>query len=309
MRRSLIVSGVAHTVVLGWGLVAFASRPNEAPRAEPLPVEFISATDYSQLTNGVKNAPTPVEQAKPLADKVGEPKPVKELAPKVADKPEIKTDSAAAPSSKPEQKTEAKAVEKIEKPKEPKPKPDQIADALTKDETKKPPKKPPEFKPDKIAEELKKDETKKQRPSQKFDADQIAAMLDKRVPQRQLASAETINSAATLGAPDAHAAHLSQTELEALKRKLISLWNPPATVSVNPQQYAVMIRIRLTRDHRLDGQPEVLTSGEGTLFEATRDSAVRAVLQAQPYEMLSPATYDQWKQLDINFDPREVFGG
>jgi colicin import membrane protein len=45
------------------------------------------------------------------------------------------------------------------------------------------------------------------------------------------------------------------------------------------------------------------------LFEATRDSAVRAVFQAQPYDMLSLTTYDQWKEIDINFDPREVFGG
>ena len=43
--------------------------------------------------------------------------------------------------------------------------------------------------------------------------------------------------------------------------------------------------------------------------EATRDSAVRAVFQAQPYGMLSLTTYDQWKEIDINFDPREVFGG
>jgi hypothetical protein len=42
------------------------------------------------------------------------------------------------------------------------------------------------------------------------------------------------------------------------------------------------------------------------LFGATRDSAVRAVFQAQPYDMLSLTTYDKWKEIDINFDPREV---
>jgi hypothetical protein len=53
----------------------------------------------------------------------------------------------------------------------------------------------------------------------------------------------------------------------------------------------------------------VLTSGEGPLFEATRDSAVRAVLQAQPYDMLSQSTYDLWKDITLSFNPREVFGG
>jgi colicin import membrane protein len=323
MKRSLIISGTAHAILLLWGLVAFAARPNEAPQTEALPVEFVSATEFSQLTAGVRNAPKPIENAKPLADKVGDPKPVKELAPKVADKPEIKTESAPPPSPEPklEPKSPTKSAEKAEpkpdpkpaeKPekKDTKPNPDQIADALKKDEAKKPPKpekKQPEFKPDQIAEALKKDEAKK--PPSKFDANQVAALLDHREPQRQVATAETLNGAASLGTSTGHAAHLSQSELEALRAKLISLWNPPAAISTHPDQYVVTIRIRLSRDHRLNGQPEVLTNGDGPLFEATRDSAVRAVFQAQPYDMLSQTTYDQWKEMDINFDPREVFGG
>jgi colicin import membrane protein len=327
MRRSLVISGTAHAVLLVWGVIAFVARPSEAPHADPLPVEFVSATQFSQLTAGVKNAPKPIDNAEPLADKVGEPKPVKELAPKVVDKPEIRTDSAPPPEPKPEAKSQPKVAEKSQPKPEPKadpkpaekadkpkdkPKPDQVADELKKDEAKKTPKpekKQREFKPDQIAEELKKDEAKKQRPSPKFDADQVAALLDHREPQRQIATAESLNSVASLGAPVGQAAHLSQSELDALRAKLISLWNPPAAVSAHPDQYVVTIRIRLARNHRLVGQPVVLTSGHGPLFEATRDSAVRAVFQAQPYGMLSLTTYDQWKEIDINFDPREVFGG
>ena len=309
MRRSLIISGTAHAVLMLWGLVAFAARPSEAPATEALPVEFVSATQFSQMTAGVKNAPKPIENAKPLADKVGDPKPVKELAPKVADKPEIKTQAAAAAAeTKSETKSQPKAAEK---PKESKLQPDQVAEALKKDEAKKPPKpekKPaPEFKPDQIAEQLKRDEPKK--PPSKFDANQVAALLDHREPQRQLATAETLNGTASLGTSTGHAAQLSQSELEALRAKLISLWNPPPAVSNNPDQYVVTVRIRLSRDHRLVGQPEVLNSGEGPLFEATRDSAVRAVIQGQPYDMLSPSTYDVWKDITLNFNPRDVFGG
>jgi outer membrane biosynthesis protein TonB len=308
MNRSLIISGAAHAVLLMWGLVAFAARPGEAPQTEALPVEFVSTTEFSQLTAGVKNAPNAIENAKPLADKVGDPKPVKELAPKVADKPEIKTQAAAAAGeAKPETKSQPKAAEK---PKESKPQPDQVAEALKKDEAKKPPKpekKPPEFKPDQIAEQLKRDEPKK--PALKFDADQVSALLDHREPQRQLATAETLNGTAALGTSTGHAAQLSQSELDALRAKLISLWNPPPAVSNNPDQYVVTIRIRLSRDHRLVGQPEVLNSGEGPLFEATRDSAVRAVIQGQPYDMLSQTTYDVWRDITLNFNPRDVFGG
>lgn len=317
MKPGLTISCIGHVGVLTWGLIAFAARPNEAPPAEPLPVEFVSATELAQLTSGVKNAPKVLPDAKPLADKVGDPKPVKQLAPKVADKPEVTTDTAAPPAkpepkpeTKPDPKPEPKPAERIDKPKQPEFKPDQIAEELKKEEAKKPPKsekKEPEFKPDLIAEALKKDETKK--PPNKFDANQVAALLDKREPQRQVATAETLNGLVSLGAPTGHAAQLSQSELDALRAKLISLWNPPAAVANNPDQYAVTIHIRLTRDHRLVGQPEVLTSGEGALFEATRDSAVRAVLQAQPYDMLSQATYDIWKDITLTFNPREVFGG
>jgi hypothetical protein len=324
MRRSLVISGTLHSVLLLWGLIAFAARSNEAPQTDSLPVEFVSATQFSQLTAGVKNAPKPIENAKPLADKTGEPKPVKELAPKVVDKPEIKTDSSAA-EAKTQPRQQAKAAEKSEpkvepkaepkpadKADKPKPKLDQVADELKKDEMKKPPKpekKQHEFKPDPIAEELKKEETKKPRPSPKFDANQVAALLDHREPQRQVATADNLSSVASLGAPAGSAAHLSQSELDALRAKLISLWNPPAAVSAHPDLYVVTIRIRLSRNHRLVGQPEVLTGGDGPLFEATRDSAVRALLQAQPYDMLSLTTYDQWKEIDINFDPKDVFGG
>ena len=314
MKPGLTISCVGHVVVLAWGIVAFAARPNDAPPVEPLPVEFVSTAEFSQLTAGVKNAPKPLEDAKPLADKVGEEKPVKQLAPKVADKPEITTNAPAPPPPKaevkPETKPDAKPAEKPEKSKPAEVKPDRIAEELKKDETKKPPKpekKEPQFRPDLIAEQLRKDEAKK--PSPKFDADQVAALLDKREPQRQIATAATLNGTVALGAPTGHATQLSQNELDALRAKLISLWNPPAAVSSNPDQYVVTIHIKLARDHHLVGQPQVLTSGEGPLFEATRDSAMRAVLQAQPYDMLSQTTYELWKELDINFNPREVFGG
>ena len=37
--------------------------------------------------------------------------------------------------------------------------------------------------------------------------------------------------------------------------------------------------------------------------------AVRAVLQGQPYTMLRDETYEQWKYMDIDFDPKQMFRG
>jgi colicin import membrane protein len=302
MKRSLAISGIAHVVVLGWGLVAFAARPNEAPQVEPLPVEFVSATEFSQLTAGVKNAPKVLDDAKPLADKVGDPKPVKQLAPKVADKPEITTDSAAH-ESKPESKPE-----KSEKQKDAKARPDQIADALKKDEAKKPPKpekKPPEFKPDQIAEQLKRDEAKK--PPSKFDANQVAALLDHRDPQRQLASAETLNGRVNLGAPSGHAAQLSQSEMDALRARLIQCWSPPPGIGADSKLY-VTLRVQFKPDASLAQEPMVIEDAAASLGPALAESAKRAVMSCQPFTMLKPEHFDLWKDIEIKFN-NELFSG
>jgi outer membrane biosynthesis protein TonB len=345
MNRSLAISGTLHGVILLWGLVAFAIHASDAPRAEPVGVEFVTDSQLSQLAAGVRNAPKPVENAKPLADKIGDRKLVKELAPKVVDKPEIRTDSAPPPTPKQEPKAQPKVAEKSEpkpdpkpepKPKqaekaeqpksepksEPKPddlaekkekpKPDQVAEELKKDEAKKPPKpekKPHEFKPDQIAETLKKEEAKKPRQTQKFDADQVAALLDHREAQRQFATSDTLNSVASLGAPSGSAAHLSQNEMDALRARLNDAWVPPPATRENPLQYRMTAHIRLGRDRRLVGRPEILGGGTGPLFEATRDTITRALVQGQPYDMLSQTTYEDWKEMDIDFNPKEAFGG
>jgi hypothetical protein len=69
----------------------------------------------------------------------------------------------------------------------------------------------------------------------------------------------------------------------------------------------VVIRIRFKRDGTLNLGPQVLTSGSGVRFNAIRDSAVRAVLVGQPYTMLRPEHYDNWKEIDFVFDTKEMF--
>jgi outer membrane biosynthesis protein TonB len=307
MRRPLVISGIAHAFVLGWGLIAFTARINDAPPAEPLPVEFISTTQFSQLTTGAKNAPKAIENPKPLADKVGDAKPVSELAPKVVDKPEIKTDAKPAPQPKPETKPEPKAAEKPEKPKDSKPVTDQIAEALKKEEPKKPKpvKKPPEFKPDQIAEELKKDEAKK--PPSKYDANQIAALLDHREPQRQLATAETLNGNVALGAPTGRAAQLSQSELDALRTRLVQCWSPPPGLNPDSKLY-VVLAVQFKQDASLAQEPAVIEDAAASLGPALAESAKRALLSCQPFTMLKPEHYDLWKYIEIKFN-NELLGG
>ncbi len=69
------------------------------------------------------------------------------------------------------------------------------------------------------------------------------------------------------------------------------------------------MRIKLTPDGRVAGAPQVLNNGGNVLFQAARDSALRAIYRGQPFDMLRPANYEIWKEMDITFDPRDLMPG
>jgi len=318
MKPGMTISCVAHTAALAWALMAISATPMEAPPVASLPVSFISEKDFSQLTKGVKNAPQlKVPDAKPLADKVDAEKSVDQLAPKVQDKPEITTDTSKPQSEpKPQPKAEAKSDPKTDPKTDPKPdpKPDQKqADKPDKPKT-------PEYKADQIANLLKKDAAKDQpkRPDKsaqqqdnnsKFDANQVAQLLDKRQPQRQVASAQSLNDTATLGAAiGAQNAQLSQSEIDALRARISSCWSPPPGIDVNSKLY-VVLRVLFKPDGSLVREPVPVEGSASALGPALADSAKRALLLCQPFTMLKPEHYDQWKDLELKFDPHELLGG
>ena len=292
MKTGMIVSVIAHVSFLVWGIVSFAARPLEAKPQDSLPVDIISAEKFSQLTKGLKTGKKDAPN-KEQVEKVAEPKPVEETpTTKITEKKEIKTAAAEPTMAMDQQKVEPPKPDKKPPPK------DEIAEALKKEQIKK-----------KQEEQKQKAAEKKQQQQPKFDPNQIAALLDKRDPTRQTLTGESISpQPAALGVRSGSAPKLSQSELDAMRRRLMDLWNPPAGVQ-NPEQLVVKIRIQLGRDGKLSGPPIVVTSGRGTLFETARDNAIRALFRGQPFEMLSKDTYDLWKEIEITFDPREMNRG
>ena len=282
MKTASAISTGLHVLVLGWTLVSFSGETFQVTPAESLPVDLVSEKEFSQLTKGIKQAPKPIEQPKPLVEKLAEqpPKPIEDIKPKISEKKEVALNKEMAPAP------------------EPLPTPDPIADKLKKqDEPKQeakvqpqplPPRKPLLPKPP------------------KFDADKIAALLDKRDPTRNAATGTELNSTPSLGVPSGAAAQLSQSELEALRARLYALWNPPVGAQ-DANNFQIVIRIRFKRDGTLAAGPQVMTSGSGAAFNALRDSAARAVLVGQPYTMLKPEHYEIWKEIDFVFDTSQMF--
>jgi Protein of unknown function (DUF2939) len=98
---------------------------------------------------------------------------------------------------------------------------------------------------------------------------------------------------------------LSVDEIGALRARLAKLWKIPAGAK-SPEELIVRIRFQLNRDRTIAGSPVVLTAGTSPLFLASRDSALRALNAAQPFTMLRPEHYEEWKEIEITFDPRET---
>jgi outer membrane biosynthesis protein TonB len=293
MKRAWTISAIAHAVALGWGLVAFSARPLNVAPAESLPVDIVSLKDFTQMTAGTKTAPK-AATPKPLVEKVAETKSTEDPARKVKDKPEITTASAEPPPLP-------------EKPPEPKPekaakkKPDPIADVLKKEkqaQTKPTP-------PPKTPLPPRRPVVRKQQP--KFDPDRVAALLDKRDPQRRVATGERLNPEPTLGTLHGRAATLSQSEIDALRAQIQQCWNPPVGV-LEAQELIVKVQLDLNQDGSLVAEPKLVNNGSNPLFRVAAESALRAIKRCAPYH-LPIAKYDVWRSVEVTFDPRDMFRG
>jgi colicin import membrane protein len=289
-----------------WGLVSFAVKPLDAEPAESLPVDIISATEFSQLTAGSKTAPK-ADTPKPLVEKVAERKAPDDPAQKVAEKPEIKTASAEPPPPpEPAPKPVPSEAKSEPKPQKDKSEPDPIAEALKQEQAKQ---KAEEKKREeaKKKEEAKKREEAKKKEQPKFDPNRIAALLDKRAPQRQAAAGDIINHTAALGVPTGTAATLSQSEIDALRAQIQACWNPPAG-AVEAKELIVKVRLMLNQDGSLSADPILLNRGGHPFFQVAAESALRAIKRCQPYK-LPIVKYDIWKDVEVTFDPRDMFRG
>lgn len=292
--KSLAASIALHVGVLGWGLVSFSTRALDAKPQESLPVDIISSEQLSQITKGMKTGQK--ENAKPLVDKVGDPKPVDEAIGKVTDKKEIVAASEKPPEPKPpEKKPEPpKPVETKQEPPV-----DQIAEALKKDQAKKPVEKK------ETKSEPKKDEKPKK--ERTFDASKVAALIDKRDATRQAATGDVINPNSSFGTAAGTAQKLTMSWVGALQARIKQCWNVPAGVR-DAENIEIRVYFELRKDGTVAGMPRMLAGSPNAQGPAIAESAIRAIQQCQPYTFLPPAEYvGGWDRLDITFSSKDLF--
>jgi outer membrane biosynthesis protein TonB len=306
--RTLAASVVLHALVIGWGLVSFATKQFDITPEESLPVDIISSDQFAKVTQGIKTGKK--ENPKPLAEKVADATPPQDdPVGKIDDKkPPVVTDTAPQPPPKPVEKP----VEK--KPDPPKP----VAEEKPKEETKPAEKQPDPAKVDPIAEALKKEQAKKPEPKKQvqaappqppkpkqervFDQTKIAALLDKRDPTRQSIAGAQINSQAALGLAHGSAADNSATWGSMFKTQVERCWKKPYG-GIEAQQIQASFDIRLKQDGTLDAMPVPLPGSGTPYFRVYQESARRAIIECQPYNL--PAQFfNEWKFFEPVFTER-----
>jgi colicin import membrane protein len=322
IRKAAVISVGLHAAVLVWASVSFSGRSTEAIPTEALPIDIVSESQLTQLTKGAKDAEKKPD-LKPLVEKIApQEKTADESKPKVTEKQEVEATKQAAPpppmpEPKPVEKKEAKPAEKPEpKPAEKKEikaaekpvpvakdKVDPIAEELKKEPPKKeakaepkpmPPKKPPAPQP----------VPHKKQPE--FDPAKIAALLDQRAPQRHAATGAALNSQAALGRANGTAVQLSANEIEAFRRRVSECWQPPLGAD-GSQNIQVVFRVMFNADGTVKRGPDVVEAAASSLGPIFAESTRRALLQCQPYTMLRKESYEQWKDLELAFNLRDMF--
>jgi outer membrane biosynthesis protein TonB len=103
---------------------------------------------------------------------------------------------------------------------------------------------------------------------------------------------------------------LTMSEKDALRALIGRNWNVP-TGAPNLEKLVVVVRFQLNPDGTLAGPPQLVDASKYTsdsFFRAAADAALRAVQMTQPYKL--PANkYNEWRDIVLTFDPRDMIRG
>ena len=269
MNRSILISSVFHLVLV---IVTAISLPFLAKK--PIELPPVVSVELIQITDKTNIPFAP--KAKKIIEKIKEKekKLVSEQAPpKKIKKP--KPDSVPMPDDK---------TKKVKKIKEDKQNPEKIDNEI------------------KQVSEFEKDEL--------FDPNNIAALIDK----SKTVNAQTKNKRDKVTQDqqkNLENTGLSLSEEDALKAQIFGCWSIPLGLPYN-ENLLVRIKLQLNPDGTVM-QSEILDHarmnkpGQG-FYKVLAESALRAVKLCQPLRV--PTTgYERWKELQLNFDAREMLEG
>jgi len=143
-----------------------------------------------------------------------------------------------------------------------------------------------------------------------FDPSKIAALIDKS--KEEIAETTKKSNKITQSEdPSMNLSALTLNEEDALKAQIFGCWSIPLGLPYN-ENLLVRIKLKLKPDGTVI-KTEILDHarmnkpGQG-FYKVLAESALRAVQLCQPLRV--PTTgYERWKDLQLNFDAREMLEG
>jgi len=257
-------------------MVQIAEKSN--PRPNPAPLEAPRPTPQQEVKPAPAPPPPPAPPPTPTPPQVAERAPTSTPAPKPPEpKPEV-AKPEPVPTPKPE----------VKKPEPPKPEP-KVAQTPPPKRPDPPKKAPP--KEDPIAAILKNLAPTKPAPSQ---PDQPPR------PQQQ--------AAVQPAAPPSLDQVVTRSEQDAVKEKIRPCWYFDAG-AIDASKWIVTIRAQMAPDGRVLSAQVMPSSQSGPAYSRAAEAARRAVLNPQCQPLPLPAAkYNQWKELDLNFNPQDMMG-
>jgi colicin import membrane protein len=277
-----------------------APPPPPPPPAPPPPEE--AKTPEPPKAEPAKPEPPPEPKADPIADKLAAlpAPPEPEPGPSPEELKRLEDERQAEESRKEEERRKAEEQKKAEEKRK--------AEEKKKAEELK--KKKEEEK--KLAEAKRKAEEAKKK--QQFDADRIAALIDKTPDKRGAPPSATpptqptTHTGPTAGERSGRDTVLSAREQDLLKGKISAqlrgCWRLPGGGG-GIETVVVTVHWRLRPDGSLDGEPEVERPQASPVFQIAAEAAVRAVKACAPFA-LPPDKYSAWRAIIWDFDPREM---
>jgi hypothetical protein len=121
----------------------------------------------------------------------------------------------------------------------------------------------------------------------------------------------TLPDAGAAGDFDAKAtakANISREDAAALRAHLKTCSILPRSVSPS-DNVSVVLRVAFRRDGMLAAEPLLIEASASEKGPALMKGAMDALEKCQPYAMLPPDRYDQWRMLDLSFAPKDFKGG
>ena len=279
-----LVFHVSILIIAIFGLPQLFTKLPEQPTA--ITVELLPVTGITNVKPAEQN-PSPVEKPEP--------------------KPETKPDPTPEPPK-------PKAEKEVVKPQPP-----------VKQDTPPPP--PPEPKPDAIKEEKKpepkpvekKPEPKKEKPKEKAKVEDLDSILKavketaqkETKPDSKISEQKEDGGAKNKSKSDSYdpSLPLSLSEMDAVKSQISKCWNMPAGAK-DAENLTVKIRAQYNADGSLIKATIADESkrryNSDTFYRAAADSALRAVQLCTPLKNLPADKFSTWKNIEMNFDPRDM---